>query len=467
MDTFENKDVTPEENPEVTPEMPQEETSTYHGAGAGRREETYANPAYSAYHTSEQPAGGYQPPYYQGPYYQHCQQPYAPAPKKKAGKVWKGILAAVLAIVIVAGSCSVSSFLTARYCKEQYDAQMQQYVDQKVQAILDAYKNNQGNTSGDTTNVVVTVDGMSASQIYEKNIHSVVAVTCTVMSGGVGQNYQGTSAGSGFIISEDGFIVTNYHVVEGATSVTVTLFDGTKYSCQVRGYDATNDVAVLKAEATGLTPVTIGKSSELKVGDPVVAIGNALGTLSFSLTVGNISGMDREITTEGTILNMLQTDTAINSGNSGGPLFNAKGEVIGITTAKYSGTTSSGASIEGISFAIPMDDVIGMIRDLRDHGYVTGPYLGVVVSDVDSAAHAYGVPAGAFIHEVSPGYCAEKAGLQAGDIIIKMGDYEVTGLNSLTRTLRNFKAGDTVTLLVWRSGAKIELTVTFDEKPHG
>ena len=199
----------------------------------------------------------------------------------------------------------------------------------------------------------------------------------------------------------------------------------------------------------------------------MVAIGNALGTLSFSLTVGNISGIDREITTEGTILNMLQTDTAINSGNSGGPLFNAKGEVIGITTAKYSGTTSSGASIEGISFAIPMDDVIGMIRDLRDHGYVTGPYLGVVVGDVDPAAHAYGVPAGAFIREVSPGYCAEKAGLQAGDIIIKMGDYEVTGLNSLSRTLRNFKAGDTVTLLVWRSGAKLELTVTFDEKPHG
>lgn len=468
MDTFENRDVTPEEKPETVPEAPQEEASVYHGAGAGRREETYTNPAYTAYHTSEQPAGGYQPPYYQGPYYQYYQQPHTPQPQKakKAGKVWKGILASVLAVVLIAGSSTVSSFLTARYCKEQYSAQMQQYVDQKVQAILDAQKNTQGSTSGDTTNVVVTVDGLSASQIYEKNIQSVVAVTCTVTAGGVGESYQGTSAGSGFIISEDGFIVTNYHVVEGATSVAVTLIDGTKYSCQVRGCDATNDVAVLKAEAAGLTPVTIGKSSELKVGDPVVAIGNALGTLSFSLTTGNISGVNREITTEGSILNMLQTDAAINSGNSGGPLFNAKGEVIGITTAKYSGTTSSGASIEGISFAIPMDDVIGMIYDLRDRGYVTGAYLGVSVSNVDPAAQAYGVPAGAYVHEVVPGYCAAKAGLQAGDIIIELGGYEITSLNTLSRALRNFKAGDTTTITVWRSGSIIELTITFDEKPQ-
>jgi serine protease Do len=332
----------------------------------------------------------------------------------------------------------------------------------KFQAALDAL---QKPSSGGSTNVIVTVDGLSASEIYERNIQSVVAVNCTI-SGGAGQTTPKSSAGSGFIISEDGFIVTNYHVVEGATSVTVILANGKKYSCQVRGYDATNDVAVLKAEATNLMPVTIGRSSETKVGDPVVAIGNALGTLSFSLTVGNISGVDRKITTDGSILNMLQTDAAINSGNSGGPLFNAKGEVIGITTAKYSGTTSSGASIEGISFAIPMDDVASLISDLKEHGYVTGAYLGVTVSDVDPAAQAYGVPAGAYVHEVVEGFCAKRAGIQPGDIIIELGGYEVTSLNSLTKALRNFKGGDLSTVRVWRGGKVVVLSITFDEKPQ-
>ncbi len=450
MDTFEHDELNLEEQlPDAAPQ--QEEPSVYHGAGTGRREETYADPSNCAYHVPQQH------------YYQvGCQPEPAPKPKKKAGKVWKGILAAVLALVILVGSCTATALLTADFVQKQGNENLQLYIDQKVQAILDSQNHQQSGS----TNVVVTVDGMSASEIYEKNLGSVVAVTCTVTTGGVGQNYQGTSAGSGFVISEDGFIVTNYHVVEGATSVQVTLANGLKYDCEVRGYDATNDVAVLKADAAGLIPVTIGKSSELKVGDPVVAIGNALGTLSFSLTVGNISGVDREITTDGTILNMLQTDAAINSGNSGGPLFNAKGEVIGITTAKYSGTTSSGASIEGISFAIPMDDVIGMIGDLRDYGYVKGPYLGVSVSDVDPAAQNYGVPAGAYIREAVQGFCAAGAGIQKGDIIIEIGGYEVTGLNSLSRALRNFKAGETVTVLVWRSGKEMIFKLTLDEKPQ-
>ena len=462
MDTFENNELMPEaeNSSEVSPEAA--ETSTYHGEGTGRREETNVNPSYNAYHTS--PEGGYQPPYYQHPYYQsqYQQMPQPEKQQKKAGKVFKRIMATVLAIAVIAGSCTVSSFLTARYLNNQHDALLQQYVDQKFQAALDALQNP---SSGGSTNVIVTVDGLSASEIYERNIQSVVAVNCTI-SGGAGQTTPKSSAGSGFIISEDGFIVTNYHVVEGATSVTVILANGKKYSCQVRGYDATNDVAVLKAEATNLMPVTIGRSSETKVGDPVVAIGNALGTLSFSLTVGNISGVDRKITTDGSILNMLQTDAAINSGNSGGPLFNAKGEVIGITTAKYSGTTSSGASIEGISFAIPMDDVASLISDLKEHGYVTGAYLGVTVSDVDPAAQAYGVPAGAYVHEVVEGFCAKRAGIQPGDIIIELGGYEVTSLNSLTKALRNFKGGDLSTVRVWRGGKVVVLSITFDEKPQ-
>ena len=475
MDTFENEELTPQEQPvqeqptqEQAAPAEEQQDSVYHGVGAGRREETYVPPVYT-YQPPQQPNGYQQPVYYQHVYYQPCYQPpQPPKPKKKknVGKVFKGVLAAVLALVILAGCCTATAFLTTQYWKDQNNAQLQMYIDQKVQAVLDAQKENQGNGSGDTTNVIVTVDGLSASQIYEKNINSVVAVTCTISKGGVGQNSLSTSAGSGFIISEDGYVVTNYHVVEGATAITITLANGSKYTCQVKGYDATNDVAVLKAEATGLTPVTIGKSSELKVGDPVVAIGNALGSLSFSLTTGHVSGMDREISTDGSVMNMLQTDTAINSGNSGGPLFNTKGEVIGITTAKYSGTTSSGASIEGISFAIPMDDVASMISDLQQHGYVTGAYLGVSVSDVNSSAQAYGVPAGACVTYVAPGNCAATAGVLKGDIIVEIGGYTVTGINSLSRVLRNFKAGDTSTITVWREGRQIILTITFDDKPQ-
>ena len=456
MDTFENNEMAPEEKPEAAH---QPESSEYHGAGTGRREETYGNPSYTAYHMPQQP-GGYQPPYYQPPYYQPYYQSapaQQPETKKKGRKVLKGILAVVLALVILAGSCTATAYLTSRYWMDQNSNRLQNYVDQQVQNAVDSIQ--LPTVPGDTTNVIVTVDGLSASQIYEKNIGSVVAVSCTMPSGG--------SAGSGFIISQDGYIVTNYHVVEGATAVKVTLANGTRYSCEIKGFDATNDIAVLKADAEGLTPVTIGKSSEVKVGDPVVAIGNALGELSFSLTAGNVSGINREITTEGTMINMLQTDAAINSGNSGGPLFNAKGEVIGITTAKYSGTTSSGASIEGISFAIPTDDVVGMIDDLVDYGYVTGAYLGVSVSDVDPTAQMYGVPAGAYVHEVTRGYCAAKAGLQAGDIIIALGEHQVSSLNTLSRALRNFKGGDTSTITVWRGGKQIELTITFDEKPRG
>ena len=457
MDTFKNNELTPETEEGSEATMETAESSAHHREGAGSCEETCVNTSYNAYHTPQE--GDDQYFYYQG---RNQQMPQPEKKQKKAGKVFKRILATVLAIVVIAGSCTVSSFLTARYINNQHDTFMQQYVDQKVQAALDALQNA---TTGGSTNVIVTVDGLSASEIYAKNIQSVVAVNCTI-SGGAGQSATQSSAGTGFIISKDGFIVTNYHVVEGATSVAVILSNGKKYNCQIRGYDATNDVAVLKAEATNLKPVTIGSSRETKVGDPVVAIGNALGTLSFSLTVGNISGVNREITTDGSILNMLQTDAAINSGNSGGPLFNAKGEVIGITTAKYSGTTSSGASIEGISFAIPMDDVAGIISDLKEFGYVTGAYLGVTVSDVNSSAQAYGVPAGAYIHEVVEGCCANRAGIQPGDIIVELGGYKITSLNALTKALRNFKGGDVSTVVVWREGQRITLRITFDEKPQ-
>ena len=449
MDTFENNGLTPEKNPEVTP---QDENTAYHGEGIGQRERIGTN-AYSVYHSPARD-DDYRPPYYQMPRQPETEPWSQPQKEKKVGKVFGRILCAILALAVLVGGCTVSSFLTARAWQKYYDAMLPGLVDQAVQDAMEGMPTVPGNSS----NVTVMVDGFSATQIYEQNINSVVAVTCKLSNG--------ASAGTGFIISEDGYIVTNHHVIEDAQSVYVNLVSGKQYKCEIVGSDAANDIAVLKADAAELKPVSIGKSGEVKVGEPVVAIGNALGELSFSLTGGYVSGINREITTEGTVINMLQTDLAINSGNSGGPLFNAKGQVIGITTAKYSGTTSSGASIEGIGFAIPIDDVIGMIRDLKEHGYVTGAYLGVSVSDVNPEAQAYGVPAGAYVHETVEGFCAAKAGIQAGDIITGLDNQQITSLNSLTRTLRNYDAGDTVEITLWREGRTVKLTVTLDEKPH-
>jgi serine protease Do len=254
-------------------------------------------------------------------------------------------------------------------------------------------------------------------------------------------------------------------VISDASEITVSFEDGTQYPAKLVGSNASSDIAMLKVEATGLRPVTIGKSSNLAVGDQVVVIGNALGELSFSLTVGYVSGMDRNVTTDGSVMNMLQTDAAINSGNSGGPMFNARGEVIGINTAKYSGTTTSGASIEGIGFAIPMDDVLGMLEDLRDFGYIKGASMGVYVTNVDSAtAEMYNLPLGVYIKEVIADSAAQKAGIQAKDIVVELGGYEIKNTNDLTRALRHFEGGQTATVTVWRSGVEMILTITFDEK---
>jgi serine protease Do len=203
------------------------------------------------------------------------------------------------------------------------------------------------------------------------------------------------------------------------------------------------------------------------VGDQVVAIGNPLGELTSTLTVGYVSAKERDVTTDGKTINMIQTDAAINSGNSGGPLFNSKGEVVGITTAKYSGNSSSGASIEGIGFAIPIDDVMPLVDDFINYGYINSAYLGVMVSEMDAAtANYYGLPVGAYVQEVTPGNCAEAAGVKAKDIIVAVGDYDVKNVSDLTKVLRKFKAGDETTITVFRSGQKLTLPITLDEKPR-
>jgi serine protease Do len=314
--------------------------------------------------------------------------------------------------------------------------------------------------------VVANGSGMTPSQVYAQNVRSVVLITCEVTGNYYGQSVNGQSSGSGFVMTADGYVMTNAHVIEGASKVTVTTFDGNSYPATVCGTDSINDVAVLKVEATDLEAAVIGSSDRLIVGDQVVAIGNPLGELTATQTVGYVSAKERDVNTSGFAINMIQTDAAINSGNSGGPLFNMNGEVVGITTAKYSGNSGSGATIEGIGFAIPIDDVKDMLDDLSNYGYIRSAYLGISVSDMDpQVANYYNMPMGAYVQEVVPGNCAHAAGMQVKDIIIAVGEHEVTGVNSLSKVLRQFQAGDVTTVTVFRGGQILVLDITLDEKP--
>ncbi len=391
-------------------------------------------------------------------------QPSAPENQPKHRSGLRKAVSAVLALALVAGSCG----LTYAAVNNKWEDKMQEATASisSMQQQLSAVPS--GTITADNVTYAVSPEGTQTPRmVYENNAKSVVAVSSTIQSTVYGQTRQGTSSGSGFIISDDGYVVTNRHVVEGATDVTVTLSTGDEYTAKVVGSDSLNDVALLKVEATGLPAVKLGSSDDLSIGDMVCAIGNPLGSLTATLTVGYVSGKDRQVTTDNSTINMIQTDAAINSGNSGGPLFNMYGEVVGITSAKYSGTTSSGASIEGISFAIPIDDVMSIIDDLQEYGYVTGAYLGVTVTDTDAAAaKLYGMPTGAYVNSVEDGGAADRAGVQPKDIIIGLGDTDISNRTELTRVLRRFKAGDTTTITVIRSGERMTMDITLDEKPR-
>ncbi len=392
-------------------------------------------------------------------------QPSAPENQPKHRFGLRKAVSAVLALALVVGSCG----LTYAAVNNKWEDKMQEATASisSMQQQLGALGNS-GSVSATNVTYAVSPEGAQTPRmVYENNAKSVVAVSSTIRSTVYGQTREGTSSGSGFIISDDGYVVTNRHVVEGATDVTVTLSTGDEYTAKVIGSDSLNDVALLKVEATGLPAVKLGSSDKLAIGDMVCAIGNPLGSLTATLTVGYVSGKDRQVTTDNSTINMIQTDAAINSGNSGGPLFNMYGEVVGITSAKYSGTTSSGASIEGISFAIPIDDVMSIIDDLQEYGYVTGAYLGVTVTDTDAAAaKLYGMPTGAYVNSVEDGGAADRAGVQPKDIIIGLGDTDISNRTELTRVLRRFKAGDTTTITVIRSGERMTMDITLDEKPR-
>ncbi|MFA0814706.1 MAG: S1C family serine protease [Anaerofustis sp.] len=315
-------------------------------------------------------------------------------------------------------------------------------------------------TATDTTE---NVTQLSVSDVVSLVKDSVVEITTEVVTtSGRMQQYVTEGAGSGVILTTDGYIVTNYHVIEGASSITVTLTDDSTYTATVVGSDETSDIAVLKIEATGLTPAVLGDSDELSVGQTAIVIGNPLGELGGTVTDGIISALDREITIDDETMNLLQIDAAVNPGNSGGGLFNTQGELVGIVNAK-----SSGTDVEGLGFAIPINNVKTIIDNLISYGYVTGQTkMGVTLIDIEDAqtANTYQVSDyGVYVVGVESGSNADNAGVQEGDRIISVNGTDITSSSQVKSLIKGLSVGDQVTVVVQRSGKQMTLTMTMNE----
>ena len=327
--------------------------------------------------------------------------------------------------------------------------------------------------SAPTTAVnLASVDGhtvLTPEEIYAANLGAAVGVNGDVTTNAWGYTVRNAVSGSGFVLSSNAtssYIVTNYHVINNVQDIKVFFANGDSYDATLVGGEEDNDIAVLRIEVGNLQTVTLGDSDALNVGENVYAIGNPLGELTFTFTGGYVSAKDRSVTmSDGTVMNMLQTDTAINNGNSGGPLFNEYGQVIGIVSAKLSSSSSSEASVEGLGFAIPINDVRDMITSIIENGYVTGkPSMGILLDDVPQAAQQYGVPAGAEVLAILDGSGADNGGLQVGDIITAVNGTEVSGSSDLQSAVSEFSAGDTVTLSIYRNGETTTVDVTLDEE---
>ena len=381
-------------------------------------------------------------------------------PLKPLGKLWPKALALVLAAACLLGGIAIGS-RGAGNRQRQLEA-----LEAELRA-LEARLDKLDRSAPTAYTPLPAGEVLTPAQVYARNVASVVGITCDSTAVIGGQSIQTTVTGSGFLLSEDGYVVTNYHVVAEAATITVVTQDAETHEAALVGRDTTADMALLKVEGEHFQPVTLGSSTELAIGDMVVAIGNPLSALEATQTVGYISGKNREVSTDNNVVNMLQTDAAINSGNSGGPLFNMRGEVVGITTAKYSGTSASGASIEGLSFAIPIDDLKKSMEDPMTQGYIRSAYLGIRGMDVEAAAvDTYGLPKGAYVESVEPEGAAAAAGVQPKDIITALGDHPVDSFNALARALRAFQAGDRTQITVYRGGQTLVLDITLSERPQ-
>ncbi len=422
--------------------MYDEQNNTYRYT---RGDESLPRDDYQPQNNSYQPTGGsYQPPVYS----------YDPEKSVKAKKKRTGlkVVALILVCALVGGGCGFGGALLAR--RVSYGSTTIYESDRTVAEV-----------------VIQKVDGktlMTPAEVYASTVNSVVSINCSAISTNIfGQRVESASSGSGFIITADGYIVTNYHVVKGASSISVTMYNGDTYKAVLVGGDADYDLAVLKVEGKDLPVVALGDSTKANVGDTVLAIGNPLGELTFSQTQGSVSSANRAINVDGTPFNMLQVDASINPGNSGGPLMNLYGEVIGIVSAKYSSYADT--VVEGVGFAIPISDVQAIITDIMENGQVTGkPYLAITAGTMTpEMAQQYQIDLteGVFVYAVVKDGAAANAGLRLGDVITKLDERIITSMEDLSAAKKAYKAGDTATVTYYRDGEYHTTQLTFDEQP--
>lgn len=404
------------------------------------------------------------------PHYHYYEPQPAKAPREKKqkkerrGPGWAGVIAACLVCALLGsiGGGALGGWFVAKKIGAAGAAAPETVLNMAAPSVTPAV----------SKNLVSSGDVLEPNQIYDMACEQTVGVTTEI----VRQTFFGTSAGavtgSGFIISADGYVLTNFHVVEdavdGGYDVKVYTHDGTEYIASIVGYEKDNDVAVLKIDADGLPAATIGDSDAIQVGQSVYAVGNPLGELAYTMTTGSVSALDREISFTDSdtgitnTINMFQIDAAVNSGNSGGPVYNSRGEVIGIVTAKYGANTTG---VEGLGFAIPINDAVSIANDIITMGYVRGKaLLGITGQSVTAmAVQYYNMVPGAYVTQVNTGSCAESAGVKAGDIIVALGEEEVSSWSDLASAKKEYRAGETTTLKVYRGGEYLELSVTFDE----
>ena len=392
-------------------------------------------------------------------------------------------------IVFMLVAVLLGGLLGGLYTRQYVGEQLSALNTQQTQTASNALSNATTDESDKLTNASTSsfATTFSKAQIIELTAPSVVGIdTYYTASGNYGFSFGNGSSdnssqqvqsgsGSGIILTSDGYIVTCKHVVDSAETIKVILNDDTEYDAKLIGSDTRSDLAVLKIEATGLSPATLGDSDMLTVGEDVIAIGNPLGELRGTATSGIISALSREVTVENTTMSLIQTDAAISPGNSGGGLFNASGSLVGIVNAKASSSNS-----EGLGFAIPVSSVKTIISNLIDHGYVLGrAYLGVYTQDVTLSSDTNGGNGGFFggffssgttcvqIAQIVSGSAAEKAGLKTGDLILKVDDTEISSNTALASIISGYNSGDTATLTIQRDGKQQTVTVTFGEyKPE-
>ena len=389
-----------------------------------------------------------EPPVYQPPQYEAPQPPQKKPEKPLTKKALIPLIAGVAAVSLVLGL--VGGALGARLWNKQEVIPEGTAVVYQTAKLKDA----DGKTAKET---------LAIPEVAELVKDSVVeSTTEQTVTGSFMQQYVSEGAGSGVIITADGYLVTNHHVIEGATNINVRLADGKEYKAKLIGSDAKTDLAVIKIDAKELKPAAFGASSELLVGEEVVAVGNPLGKLGGTVTKGIISALDREITIDNTTMRLLQTDTAINPGNSGGGMFNTSGQLVGVINAK-----SAGEEIEGLGFAIPIDTAKAVIEDLIGHGYVTGRvdpgFVFVEINDTMTAMMYRVNELGLYISSVADGSDAEKAGFKSGDYVLKIEGEEVSTEAEANAAIDGKKVGETLTVIVKRNGKEKTITLTLSE----